>query len=61
MRHGNSRISRRGDACRDTGHHLERHAGGGEPLRLLASAPEHEWIAALEANHPFPLATESHE
>ena len=30
------------------GHHLERHARGGERLGLLAAAPEHERVAALE-------------
>ena len=30
------------------GHDLERHAGGGERLGLLAAAPEHERVAALE-------------
>ena len=30
------------------GHHLERDAGGGERLGLLAAAAEHERVAALE-------------
>jgi hypothetical protein len=40
----------RGHGRADAGHDLERDAGLGERERLLASAAEHEGIAALEAH-----------
>ena len=36
------------------GHDLERHAGGGEGLRLLAATAEDERVAALEAHDEAP-------
>ena len=47
MRDGDTRV---GGGCYGGGNarqHLERHAGGGQSLGLLAAAAEHERIAAL--------------
>jgi len=48
---------RRGDA----GHDLERHAGGGQGLGLLAAPPEHERVAALEAYDALAPQSPLHE
>ncbi len=59
MRDGDARVCRRSDARRHPGHHLELHSGETTRLGLLASAAEHERVAALQANDaqtpPRPL------
>src|SRR6185312_65279 len=42
-------------------HHLERHTGRSERLRLLAAATEDERVAALETHHALTLARKPHE
>ena len=42
------------DRAGDAGHHLERDAGRGERLGLLAAAPEHERVAALQPHDARP-------
>ena len=49
--HRDARVGGRADGAGDAGHHLEGDAGGGERLGLLAAAPEHERVAALEPHH----------
>ena len=46
-----SRVGGGGHARRHARHDLERNAGLGQCLGLLAAAPEHERVAALEADH----------
>jgi hypothetical protein len=41
------------DGRRNAGHDLARHARRGERQRFLASAPEHDRIAALQAHDPL--------
>ena len=45
----NAGVGEAADPGGDARHHPERHAGRGQRQRLLAAAPEHERIAALQA------------
>ncbi len=51
---GNPRVRRGGERRGDPGDDLESDAGGGERRRLLAPAPEHERVAALEPDDRLP-------
>ena len=51
VRQRDAGVGEAADPGRDPRHHPERHAGRGQRERLLAAAPEHERIAALEAQH----------
>jgi hypothetical protein len=59
--HGDSRVGRRGHAGGHARNDLEGYAGGGQSLGLLAAAPEHERISALEANDALAVARQLHE
>ena len=48
VRDRDARVGGRRHAGRHAGHDLERHARRGQRLRLLAAAPEHERVAALQ-------------
>ena len=48
MGHRYTRVGRCGDARSDPGHHLEGDVGIDQRLGLLAAAPEHERVTALE-------------
>jgi hypothetical protein len=61
MRDGNSGISWRRDAGGYAWDDFERNARLGEDLRLLASTPEDEWIAALEPNNALPFPGKPNE
>jgi hypothetical protein len=61
MGHWDARVGRRRDPRRYPRHHLEADAGGGERLRLLAAAAEHERVAALQAHDPVPGSSELDE
>ena len=61
MRDRNSRVRRRRDSRRHARHDLERHAGRGQRLRLFASAPEDERIAAFQAHDALAFARRAHE
>jgi hypothetical protein len=50
MCHRDARVGRRRDSRRDSGHDRERYAGALERLGLLAAAPEHERVPALQAD-----------
>ena len=54
MRHGDPGVGGRGDRARDAGHDLERHARGDARLGFLATAAEHERVAALQAHDLLP-------
>ena len=56
--HRDARVGGRRDAGRHTRDDLERDAGGGQRLSLLAAAPEHEGVAALQAHDTAALARE---
>ena len=53
MRDGNPRVRRRRHAGGHAGNDLEGHARRGQRLGLLAAAPEHERVAALQPHHPL--------
>ncbi len=53
VRHGNPRVRRRRHTGGHAGNDLEGHAGRGQRLGLLAAAPEHEGVAALQPHHPL--------
>ena len=55
VRHRDARIGRRGDGRRDAGDDNEGDAALPQVLRLLAAAPEHERVAALQPRHALPL------
>ena len=59
--HGDPGVGGHGDRRRDTGHHLELDAGGGEGLGLLASTAEDEGVAALEPHDAASGAALLHE
>jgi hypothetical protein len=59
--HRDARIRGGGDARRHARHHLERHAGRGEHLGLLAAAAEHERIPALQPHDALAGARELDE
>ena len=61
MRQRNPGIGGAADRRRDAGADLERHAMLGQRLDLLAAAPEHEGIAALEAQHALARAGVAHQ
>ena len=50
VRDRDARVGGRRDPGRHARHDLERDPGGGQRLGLLAAAPEHERVAALEAD-----------
>jgi hypothetical protein len=56
-----ARVGEPADAARDPGHDAERHPGLDQGQGLLAAAPEHEGIAALEPQHPLALAGQLHQ
>ena len=53
-----ARVGRRRDPGGHARHDLERHARRRERLGLLAAAPEHERVAALEPHHALARAAE---
>jgi hypothetical protein len=59
--HRDAGVRRRRDPGRHAGHDLERDPCGGERLRFLAAASEHERIAPLQPHHALALATQLHE
>ena len=61
VRDRNARVGRSRHAGGHAGHDLERHTRRGERLRLLAAAPEHERVAALEAHHALAGPAQFHE
>ena len=61
MSDGNPRVRRGGHAGRHAGHDLERNASRRERLGLLAAAPEHERVAALQAHHALAGPAQLHE
>ena len=56
VRHRDARVRGRGDGRRDAGDDLERDAGGGQRLRLLAAAAEDERVAALQPHDALARA-----
>jgi hypothetical protein len=61
MRDRDAGVSGCGDTGRHGGHDLERHAGGGQRLRLLATPAEDEWVATLETHDLAPALAELNE
>ena len=56
MSQGDSRVGRRGRACRDSWDDLEGDAGPSQDFGLLTAAAEDEGVSSLEAGHRFALA-----